>query len=261
MRTNAQPHYILVDLDDTVYPTQTEGPLPQGFHEALGRFSELIQQANEGTLPPIGFCTGREIEYIIVATRTLVTPSCWSVVENGLCLYNLATEDRINHPLLTQEVEQVFCQIRERIPLLIQRFPDLRPYLRKEVNLALERQRPRINLAGYVAPVEEMLSEFTDFLDITHSGNAIDLMPKGINKGSGAQELCKAVGIEPTQILSIGDSANDFPIMELAGYVGCPSNAQERCHELMASKEGYASLYPYVVGVVDIIHHYIPEVT
>jgi hypothetical protein len=46
--------------------------------------------------------------------------------------------------------------------------------------------------------------------------------------------------------------------MELAGLVGCPSNAQAECQELVHKKGGYVSPYPYVIGVVDIISHYVP---
>lgn len=249
--------YILIDVDDTVYPTSE--PLPQGFHQNLDTLSQFIEYANEDASPPIGFCTGRELNYIIGATRSLTSPNAWSIMENGICLYNLATGARINHPLLTREVESVFQEIRSRIPQITQRFPVFEPYLRKEVNIALEKRYPQIDLADYVDPVTEILSEFAEFIDIRCSGHALDIMAKGINKGSATMELCRWADITPEKILSIGDSPNDFAVMELAGYVGCPSNATEECKQFVASKQGYVSPYPFVVGVVDTIEHYLPQ--
>ncbi|MBI2098217.1 MAG: HAD family phosphatase [Candidatus Wildermuthbacteria bacterium] len=249
--------YILVDLDGTTFPT--EGPLPEDFYEHLSIFSQLIERANRGEFPKIGFCTGRELNYVEGATRTLTLPDGWSVLENGLFIYNLATGARVNHPLLTPEVRAVFQKIRERMWIIAYRFPDLEAYLKKEVHVALERRNRWINLAEYVAPIEEILIEFKEQMDVVCSGHAIDLLVKGINKGSGLQELCDWSGISPEEVLIIGDSPNDFPAMELAGSIGCPSNADKGCKEFVRNKGGHVSLLPYVVGVVDIIRHYLPN--
>lgn len=252
VQQNPQILYVLVDGDDTVWPTHE--PLPQDYYPNLDTFSQFIGFGNEGSSPPIGFCTGREISYMVAATRSLILPNCWSILENGICLYNLVTRARINHPLLTREVESAFREIRSsRIPEIVHRLPVLKVYLQKEVHVSLEPDSPHINPADYVGPVTQMLFEFARFVDVTSSGHAIDILVKGINKGSGMIEMCNVTGIPPEQILVIGDSPNDFSAMALAGYVGCPANASEACKKLVESKGGYVSPHHYVVGVVDII--------
>ena len=61
----------------------------------------------------------------------------------------------------------------------------------------------------------------------------------------------------------VEEMLNDFrgyiTVMELAGFVGCPSNASEECKRFVLCKGGYVSPFPYVVGVVDIIRHYLPS--
>lgn len=248
--------YILVDGDGTTWPI--EEPLPEGYHQNLETFSQLIGAGNDGSSPPIGFCTGRETNYMVAATRSLILPNCWSILENGLYLYNLVTKARINHPLLTQEAENAFREIRSsRIPKIVHSLPVLKAYLQKEVHISLERDNLQINPADYVGPVTEMLAEFAEFVHVTSSGHALDILVKGVNKGSAMLQVCKLTGIPPERFQVVGDSPNDFPAMELAGYVGCPSNASEPCKEFVTSKGGRVSPYPYVVGVVEIIEHYL----
>lgn len=252
---------IWIDLDGTIFRTHLSEPLPQGFHPNLGTLSQFISYANEGAFPKIGFCTGRELNYFTGAALALERPNCLSILENGLYLYNLVTGERYNHPLLTQEIVEVFKEIKERfIPAITFRFPVLKEPLNsnKEVHISLERQIGHIDPATLVDPILEMLSEFADFVDVTSSSHAIDILVKGINKGSGMIEACNRMdpAISPQQVLVIGDSPNDFPAMELAGYIACPENASPWCKDFVRAKNGYVSDYRFVVGVVDAIEHY-----
>ena len=105
MVTDAPVKHFLADIDGTTFPDRQNGEsLPDGFYGALARLSRIIERGNKGDLPPFGFCTGRELTYVQVITRALPLPDGWSIIENGLCLYNLATEERINHPLFTQKL-------------------------------------------------------------------------------------------------------------------------------------------------------------
>ena len=248
---------IHLDVDGTIFPTEED--LPAGFHENLSILSRLIERANAGEIPKIGFCTGRELNYIEGATRAITRSNYWSVLENGLCLINLATQARINSPRLTPEAREAFRKIRDAMPTSMLRFPSLELYDKKEVHLALDRRWPSLDLEAFLAPLAEALVEFQEFVTIVSSGIAIDILVKGVDKGTGLQELCKWEHISPQQTLVIGDSPNDFPAMALAGFVGCPSNATARCKEFVGSRGGHVSLLPYVVGVVDIIRHYIPN--
>ena len=251
--------YVLVDGDDTIWPTQ--GPLPEGYHAGLATFSQLIKRGNEGTFPPVGLCTGRELLYIIGAMRSLTLSKYFSIIESGLFFYSLALGVRFNHPLLTGEMVMVFREIRDRlIPQIIFRFPVLRAYLNKEVHIALERTTENINPEDLVESVKEMLSEFADYVDVTSSNHAIDILVRGINKGSALEELCRWAGISPGNLLVIGDSPNDEGAIRRAGYAGCPANAHPKIKELVIERRetGWVSEYPYVQGVVDIMDHFIP---
>ena len=137
------------------------------------------------------------------------------------------------------------------------------PYLRKEVHIALDRRNEHVNPAAYVSIVAEMLSEFDTFVDVVSSGHAIDILVKGINKGSGMLELCKLTGISREKIQVIGDSPNDLSAMRKAGWAGCVANAsgEFKAAVLALGKNSYVSPYPYVQGVVDAMDHSTPPPT
>ena len=55
----------------------------------------------------------------------------------------------------------------------------------------------------------------------------LEVIPKVINKGQGIRDICKVLGIEPAEVVSFGDAANDIPMLEAAGMGVAMGNAQE----------------------------------
>ena len=55
----------------------------------------------------------------------------------------------------------------------------------------------------------------------------LEVIPKVINKGQGIRDICAVLGIDPAQVISFGDAANDIPMLETAGMGVAMGNAQE----------------------------------
>ena len=55
----------------------------------------------------------------------------------------------------------------------------------------------------------------------------LEVIPKVINKGQGILDICAVLGIDPAQVISFGDAANDIPMLEAAGMGVAMGNAQE----------------------------------
>lgn len=56
--------------------------------------------------------------------------------------------------------------------------------------------------------------------------NIVEFLPKGCSKAVGVQELCKALGIDPsTQLLAMGDAENDIGMLQLAAIGVAMGNA------------------------------------
>ena len=254
---------ILIDVDDCMLPTN--GEVSSEFYRGLEQISQFVKKGNEGEFPPVGFCTGRDRNYVEATAFHCGRPNSFSVIESGIALFNPTTKELILNPALTPEVKEAFEEIsRKRIPQILKKHPKLFLYPGNMINVALEREY------GFEIPIEEcyeaVKNEVADLVErglitIHHSRIAVDISPAGIDKASGVRFLSKHTGVELNQILGIGDSRGDFPLLNLVGHVGCPSNASKECKDLILTRKGYISPFNYAYGVVDVIQHFIKRGT
>ena len=91
-----------------------------------------------------------------------------------------------------------------------------------------------IKILMSVQPEElaEVQKQITDFLPesltvVQTAAFYLEVIPKVINKGQGIRDICKVLGIEPAEVVSFGDAANDIPMLEAAGMGVAMGNAQE----------------------------------
>ena len=78
----------------------------------------------------------------------------------------------------------------------------------------------------------EVQKQIADFLPesltvVQTAAFYLEVIPKVINKGQGIRDICKVLGIEPAEVVSFGDAANDIPMLEAAGMGVAMGNAQE----------------------------------
>ena len=55
----------------------------------------------------------------------------------------------------------------------------------------------------------------------------LELMPKGVDKGNGIAVLADLLGIEASEVMSLGDEANDAAMIEYAGIGVAMGNATD----------------------------------
>ena len=53
----------------------------------------------------------------------------------------------------------------------------------------------------------------------------LEVIPKVINKGQGIRDICSVLGMEPAEVISFGDAANDIPMLKAAGMGVAMGNA------------------------------------
>lgn len=252
---------ILIDVDDCLLPTN--GRVSSAYFVGLRKVADLIEKANHGTFPPIGWCSGRDRNYIEAVSFFAGLPNSWSVIESGIALFNPTTKELLLNPDLTPEVRTAFEEITQlRVPQVLAKHPELFFYPGNVINVAFELRH------GCTLPIEEcyeaVRQEVADLLSaglvtVHHSRIAVDISPAGIDKASGIRFLSDYTRIHPDSMLGIGDSHGDFPMMNLVGSVGCPANASSACKALVASKGGYISPFDYAEGVADVIGHFVQK--
>ena len=101
------------------------------------------------------------------------------------------------------------------------------------------------NLADFLsyAPVKILMSvqpeelaevqkQIADFLPETltvvqTAAFYLEVIPKVINKGQGIRDICAVLGIDPSEVISFGDAANDIPMLREAGMGVAMGNAAD----------------------------------
>lgn len=248
---------ILIDVDDCTLPT--DGNVSSEFYQGLEQISKFVKRANEGKFPQIGFCTGRDRNYVEAVAFHCGLPNSLSVIESGIALFNPTTKEMALNPALTIEAKTAFETIRkERLPRILDKFPGLFDYPGNMINIALERRYGTdISIEECFRGIEVELKDLVTqgLVTIHHSAIAVDISPPGIDKGSGIKFLAEKTGVLPAEMLGIGDSRGDFPMLNLVGYVGCPYNASEECKKLVKSRGGWVSVGKHAYGVASIINH------
>lgn len=59
----------------------------------------------------------------------------------------------------------------------------------------------------------------------------LEVMPKGVTKGTGLLAVCADAGIDPAQAVAFGDSYNDIPMLKAAGMGIAMGNAEDAVKE------------------------------
>lgn len=89
---------------------------------------------------------------------------------------------------------------------------------------------------GMWVPEEQLDAVVRDFnqafsgklVAVTTGYSGIDILPEGLHKASGLQQVMKTLNIESHQVMAFGDNDNDKEMLEMAGYSYAVENATER---------------------------------
>lgn len=108
----------------------------------------------------------------------------------------------------------------------------------------IHEKAPRVDPQGFLTePVNMLLSlskegdeayheRFPDFTFYRNSPYSIDIVKKGISKGTGVFELKKQLGLETIPTYGFGDGPNDFPLLAACDHKIAMGNAREGLKEL-----------------------------
>src|SRR5689334_8030426 len=94
---------IVCDIEGCIMPANRSITSPQRFVTLV----EYCQQAKENPeLPPLVFCTGRQIPYTEALAQMINSffPGFPSITENGAFLYDLAKNEFYRNPVLTNDL-------------------------------------------------------------------------------------------------------------------------------------------------------------
>ncbi len=206
------------DYDGTL---TTSGTLASETIEALGRLRASGRRAI--------MVTGRRLEDLRSVCSRLDLFDC-VVAENGAVLYWPDSRDTV---ALSQPPPAEFTEaLRQR---------GVTPLMSGQVILATNHPHER--------SVIEVIHELGLELQVIFNGNAVMVLPSGVNKGSGLERALHKLGLSPHEVVGIGNAGNDHSFMELCECAVAVENALPA----IRAKASFSTTRADGAGVIELI--------
>ena len=179
-------------------------------------------------------CTGRGVPYVeaMVQVLNLVGATIPCVCEGGSAFY-LPSEDR--YEAIADRVDS--DAVRALLPV-----GSYRDELGKIASFTAYPE------SGYTVDALITAGRLPG-VEVNRSIAAVDVTPEGVNKMYGVRVLLDRAGLDWPDVLAIGDSWNDLPLLRAARLSACPANAVPEVKAIV----DYVSPLPATRGVADIL--------
>lgn len=239
---------IILDIDECVTPYYLD-------HIDLESMAKLqkycLKMHKDKNLPLVVLNSGRQVPYGELVVQSLgIFSDCPSVMESGCILYYSNVRRTVLNPNISEKTIKVFQKINPIIQGLVNNGANKE--IGKELCISLNPPE-NVEIESFFGEVSSELHNFSKWLSITHSKTAVDITPRGINKGSAIEIFEEKTSFSREEMLAIGDSNSDLDVMDYTGFAACPSNANENVKRMVFLKGGHVSPYPETKGVVDIL--------
>lgn len=114
---------------------------------------------------------------------------------------------------------------------------------------------------GDVSALWQTVSELLATLPLTVNCShlAVDVIYRGVDKGTAVALLAEHLKRPLEFVLAVGDALGDVPMLQRAGFAACPANAARDAREAVAAKgrRGYESREGFTAGVLAALHWYL----
>lgn len=227
---------LALDLDGTVLCPYGRSPLSP-------RTAQAILRVQERGLP-VTFVTGRTEDYAapLAAQLRLTTPlvtyngARLYAPDQGRAIYQASIDRDLTPELLTwldslDGVVALYWDGPEGLRLSQNRCsgePTMDDYLfgtpRQLVGSLRADQRPQESLSKAILMTREPTEQEAQrrfgsrVRAVRTHPDLLELLPQGVDKGSGVRRLCQLLEIDPARVLAIGDQENDIATFQAVGY-------------------------------------------
>ncbi len=221
---------VAVDVDGTI--THEEPYIHLGAIKALRSLGKRV---------PVALVTGNPFP-IAYALSTYLRPSphVIGIAENGGVVY-FGEEYRLVGDLDAMKKVKEFIERR-----------GYRKYLSEDSKFRYVDVALRMDPETQERLINEILSGDLD-VEVTTSGYALHIMPRGVNKGTGLLALCRELNVDPSHVAAIGDSHNDLEMFSVVGLSIALPNAPEEVKEradIVVGGPGYGYSLPLALRVL-----------
>lgn len=108
------------------------------------------------------------------------------------------------------------------------------------------------------ARVESITEEFNQafqgqLVAVTSGYGSIDILPEGIHKAWGLEQVLQDLAIQPNQVIAFGDSDNDIELLSYVGY----SYAMENASDKVKAVAKYMAPSHLEAGVLQVLEEHV----
>ena len=131
-----------------------------------------------------------------------------------------------------------------------------------EPGLTLQPLSPEYRVSYYYQPdqnQQRIIQKIQDagFQCITSADKYLDILPKGVAKGSTLLQLIDLLNLSPQQVITSGDSLNDLPLFETGlNSIAVGNSELKLVEKIQTLKNVYYSDLPGVTGIWDGLQYY-----
>ncbi|MCP4166186.1 MAG: HAD family phosphatase [Chloroflexi bacterium] len=243
--SNKPIRLILFDIDGTL----TDGEATPLDLDLMARLAEMNRASRaDPERPAVTLCTGRQPSYA-EAMLQAIDGHVPAIYENGCGLYVPHPYAFVPHPLVEQST--TFEPAKKLLEDAL--VPSGRAFFQagKDHSLSIYAHNGDDTQRLYEWSCQA-LGDLRDEVSIAYAASCLNVMPRGIDKGTGLDMLCEKTGYRPGEILAVGDSDNDLEFLAKAGVSAAPANANVRIKALV----DYVSPYETSLGIRDILRYF-----
>jgi hydroxymethylpyrimidine pyrophosphatase-like HAD family hydrolase len=228
---------ILTDIDGVI----TRGEGESADFQVIERLGAINTHAKtDPYVPAIGLCTGRQAPYVELMAQ-LIGAFMPCIFEHGAGLF-FPTTFRFEFEPPDYAAQLARLRVVVDGPLIKSGAAFVQPG--KEASMTL------YPLGGTsVDDLFEAAKELIKDFDVARNVNGVEIRPKGIDKGVGAQRVAAILGIPLESMAGVGDSDPDLSYLTKVGFSAAPTNATA------AVKKGvdYVAAQPFGAGLLEIV--------
>lgn len=245
MAPHPEIRLILLDIDGVLSAGEGE-PLDLALLERLATMNRLARDG--AARPPVTLCSGRPAPYVEVLQQA-IDGHLPAIFENGAGLYFPRPYRFLPHPDLPADdpMPQVRAAIEAGLVSTGRAF--IQPGKIYSLTLFATDPSQTRRLKDWTA---EALGPLAETVQLVYSTSCLNVLPPGVNKGIGAVFLGEQAGIPVEDMLAVGDSDVDLPLLARVGHSAAPSNADGA----VRSSVDFVAPRPTADGVRDILRHF-----
>lgn len=126
------------------------------------------------------------------------------------------------------ENDAFFHHVRDVVGMRVKQVPDIYPYVRNCSKISIFEE------AG-LSDIPYWQKRYGEYVTVVTGGAQwLDIMPKGVNKGTALKRILDYLGICAEEVMVFGDNLNDLEIMDMAG---CSATVTSGVPEVLAAAD------------------------